>query len=168
MCMNGIAYAYYPSPVGGLVIGVCCEGIAVLRAAVGGEEALPEAACPLLRDSIRWLDAYFAGQNALPDLPLAEKGTPFERAVWAQLRAIPFGETRTYGQIAAALGRPGASRAVGRACSANPVLILTPCHRVVGAAGTLTGFAAGLDMKRALLIHEGHGIRENRLIQTLI
>lgn len=163
--MNAVTYAYYLSPIGALVIGASGEGIAVIRAAASGEEALPAVSSPLLLDCMRWLDAYFAGDYTQPDLPLAERGTPFERAVWAQLRSIPFGETRTYGQIAAALGRPGASRAVGRACGANPLLILTPCHRVLGSGGKLTGFAAGLDMKHALLAHEGHEIHADRIIK---
>lgn len=85
------------------------------------------------------------------DLPLAPRGTPFQQAVWQQLLRIPYGEVRTYGQLAAALGKPGASRAVGSACRRNPLCILIPCHRVVGADGSLTGYAGGLDIKEYLL-----------------
>ncbi len=85
------------------------------------------------------------------DLPLAAKGTLFQQAVWAQLRKIPYGEVRTYGQLAAALGKPKASRAVGSACHRNPLCIVVPCHRVIGADGSLTGYAEGLEIKEYLL-----------------
>lgn len=99
--------------------------------------------------------AYFAGNaRALDALPVATGGTPFQREVWAALRAIPAGETRSYGQLATAIGRPKAVRAVGLANGSNPVGIIVPCHRVVGANGTLTGYAGGLERKRWLLAHE--------------
>ena len=82
------------------------------------------------------------------DLPLAPKGTPFQKAVWAEMNKIPYGETRTYGQLAAAVGKPKASRAVGGACHCNPIAILQPCHRVVGSTGKLTGYAYGVEMKQ--------------------
>ena len=85
------------------------------------------------------------------DLPLAPKGTPFQKAVWAEMNKIPYGETRTYGQLAAAVGKPKASRAVGGACHCNPIVILQPCHRVVGSTGKLTGYAYGVEMKQYLL-----------------
>jgi methylated-DNA-[protein]-cysteine S-methyltransferase len=100
--------------------------------------------------------AYFAGDlDALDAVVVDTGGTPFQQEVWQALRAIPVGETRTYGQLAATLGRPGAARAVGITNSRNPVAIVLPCHRVVGADGTLTGYAGGLDRKRWLLQHEG-------------
>lgn len=116
-------------------------------------EALPRRAhgSPLLAQAEEELNEYFAGVRRSFTVPLAPKGTAFQQAVWAQLLAIPYGETRTYGQLAAALGRPMASRAVGGACHANPIGILIPCHRVVGADGTLTGYAGGLEIKRYLL-----------------
>jgi methylated-DNA-[protein]-cysteine S-methyltransferase len=99
--------------------------------------------------------AYFKGDLcALDSAPLNPAGTPFQRAVWALVRAIPAGETRSYGEIARALGRPGASRAVGAANGANPVCLAIPCHRVIGASGALTGYAWGLHRKRWLLAHE--------------
>ncbi|MBB5744873.1 methylated-DNA--[protein]-cysteine S-methyltransferase [Brevundimonas variabilis] len=99
--------------------------------------------------------AYFGGDaRALEGLPVATAGTPFQREVWAALRSIPAGETRSYGQLAAAIGRPKAVRAVGLANGANPVGIIVPCHRVVGANGTMTGYAGGLERKRWLLAHE--------------
>ena len=101
------------------------------------------------------LGAYFDGHlSALDAVEVEAGGTPFQRRVWAELRRIPPGTTATYGQLAAALGQPGASRAVGLANSRNPVAIVVPCHRVIGADGTLTGFAGGLDRKRWLLAHE--------------
>ncbi|MEU1038823.1 methylated-DNA--[protein]-cysteine S-methyltransferase [Streptomyces sp. NPDC005551] len=100
------------------------------------------------------LDAYFAGESKDFDLPLHLDGTPFQRSVWEQLRLIPYGETRSYGELAALLGKPGASRAVGLANGRNPVGIIVPCHRVVGADGGLTGYGGGLDRKRRLLDFE--------------
>ncbi len=101
------------------------------------------------------LEAYAAGQGRAFACPLRLHGSPFELRVWAALRRIPFGETRSYGQLAAELGIPGASRAVGRANGANPVSILVPCHRVIGSGGALTGYAGGLPMKERLLRLEG-------------
>jgi len=103
----------------------------------------------------RQLAEYFAGERREFDLRLAPEGTPFERAVWAELARIPFGETRSYGEIARTLGRPDAARAVGRANGANPIPIVVPCHRVIGADGSLTGFGGGLDVKARLLELEG-------------
>ncbi|MBB4266949.1 methylated-DNA--[protein]-cysteine S-methyltransferase [Roseospira visakhapatnamensis] len=101
------------------------------------------------------LAAWFAGDLAALDaVPTRTGGTPFQRAVWDGLRAIPPGETESYGTLAARLGRSGAARAVGRANALNPLAIVVPCHRVVGAGGTLTGYAGGLDRKRWLLDHE--------------
>lgn len=100
------------------------------------------------------LDAYFAGELRDFDLPLHLAGTPFQRSVWAELRRIPYGETRTYGELAEHLGKPGASRAVGLANGRNPVGIIVPCHRVIGASGSLTGYGGGLDRKQRLLAFE--------------
>ena len=100
------------------------------------------------------LDAYFAGRLRRFDVPLDLRGTAFQRLVWAELAAIPYGETRSYGAIAASIGRPSASRAVGAANGRNPVSIIVPCHRVVGVSGSLTGFAGGLETKRRLLALE--------------
>ena len=101
------------------------------------------------------LEAYAAGYRQTFDIPFHLHGSPFEQRVWQALQAIPFGQTRSYGQLAAALGDPNLSRAVGRANGANPVSILVPCHRVIGANGTLTGYAGGLAMKERLLRLEG-------------
>lgn len=104
----------------------------------------------------RAVSAYFAGDTAALDgLEVRTGGTEFQRRVWAALRAIPAGQTRTYGQLAAAIGRPKAVRAAGLANGQNPVAVIVPCHRVIGADGTLTGYAGGLERKRWLLAHEG-------------
>jgi methylated-DNA-[protein]-cysteine S-methyltransferase len=100
--------------------------------------------------------SYLAGDvGALDSIPVELGGTPFQREVWAAVRRIPAGRTRTYGEIAAALGRPAAARAVGLANGQNPVCLVIPCHRVLGAGGALTGYAGGIERKRWLLAHEG-------------
>jgi methylated-DNA-[protein]-cysteine S-methyltransferase len=111
----------------------------------------------------RAFEAYFAGDiRALDQIPVATVGTAFQRKVWAALRRIPAGETRSYGQLAAEIGEPSASRAVGLANGQNPIAIVVPCHRVIGADGSLTGFGGGLPRKRWLLAHEGAAFKENR------
>ncbi|MFF3389372.1 methylated-DNA--[protein]-cysteine S-methyltransferase [Streptomyces sp. NPDC002669] len=110
-------------------------------------------------ETVRQLDAYFAGELHEFDLPLHLGGTPFQRSVWEQLRHIPYGETRSYGELAEILGKPGASRAVGLANGKNPVGIIVPCHRVIGASGGLTGYGGGLDRKQRLLAFES-GVRD--------
>jgi methylated-DNA-[protein]-cysteine S-methyltransferase len=104
----------------------------------------------------RAVEAWFGGDlTALDGLTVKTGGTDFQRTVWAALRAIPVGETRSYGQLAAAIGSPRAVRAAGLANGQNPVAVIVPCHRVIGANGTLTGYAGGLERKRWLLAHEG-------------
>jgi len=110
---------------------------------------------PLLTEAARQLRAYFAGALREFQLPLDTQGTDFQKRVWAQVAAIPYGETRNYAQIAQALGSPGAVRAVGAANGANPVPIVVPCHRVIGAKGKLVGYGGGLAMKKRLLELEG-------------
>ena len=104
------------------------------------------------------LYAYFAGTLRAFDLPLRFEGTPFQRQVWRALQDIPFGATVSYGELASRVGRPGAARAVGRAVGQNPLAIIVPCHRVVGADGSLTGYGGGLEAKAALLSLEGHSL----------
>lgn len=106
---------------------------------------------PILAMATAQLAAYFAGARTVFDLPLAPSGTPFQQAVWLALITIPFGETRSYADIATAIGRPTATRAVGAANGRNPLPIVAPCHRVIGANGSLTGFGGGLANKRILL-----------------
>lgn len=100
------------------------------------------------------VEAYFRGELSDFSLPIAPRGSEFQKAVWREVQKIPFGVTMSYGEIAERLGRPGASRAVGRANATNPVVLITPCHRVIGADGSLTGFGGGIERKRALLEHE--------------
>lgn len=119
-------------------------------------EGLPaereEADLPVFRQAAQWLDAYFAGQAPEATPKLKPAGTDFRLRVWERLRAIPCGETRTYGALAAELGmKPNAARAVGNAVAHNPISLMIPCHRILGSDGSLTGYAGGLDRKRALL-----------------
>jgi len=109
----------------------------------------------LLDEASRQVQQYFAGQRTVFDLPLDIRGTEFQRKVWQILREIPWGETQSYGQIAAAVANPKASRAVGGACGANPLVLFIPCHRVLAGDGKLGGFSSGLDIKRKLLQLEG-------------
>ena len=106
---------------------------------------------PLLEEAEKQLAAYLSGSRENFDLPLTAEGTAFQKTVWDTLRKIPYGQTRSYKQVAEMIGKPRASRAVGMANNKNPILILTPCHRVVGADGKLVGYAAGLDIKQKLL-----------------
>jgi methylated-DNA-[protein]-cysteine S-methyltransferase len=110
---------------------------------------------PVIRAAAAQLQEYAAGRAESFDLPLHLEGSEFQRAVWAALREIPYGETTTYGAVAASIGRPGQARAVGSAVGSNPIGIVVPCHRVIGANGALTGFGGGLDNKVALLTREG-------------
>ncbi len=108
------------------------------------------------------LQAYLAGDlTSLHDIPIHIGGTPFQQQIWAKLREIPIGETWTYGRLAQEIGKPTASRAVGMANSLNPIAIVIPCHRVIGAQGKLTGYAGGIDRKRWLLQHEGSLVVES-------
>jgi methylated-DNA-[protein]-cysteine S-methyltransferase len=110
---------------------------------------------PIFESASAFLEAYFAKQR-LPELPpMNLRGTPFQMLVWDELRKIPAGETCSYSEISEAMGRPTATRAVGKAIGDNPISILVPCHRVIGRSGALTGYAGGLDNKRWLLAHEG-------------
>lgn len=114
----------------------------------------PEGNAPVLEQAKKELTEYFAGTRKTFSVPLNPRGTDFQRAVWAALREIPYGETRSYGQIAAQVGNPKAGRAVGMANNRNPIAIIVPCHRVIGANGSLTGYAGGLNVKEELLALE--------------
>lgn len=108
----------------------------------------------------RQLDAYFSGRSVTFDLPLGLEGTPFQLSVWSALLKIPYGETRSYAQLAAAVRKPSATRAVGAANGRNPIAIIVPCHRVIGADGSLTGFGGGLERKKFLLsLEQGRELR---------
>lgn len=143
----------HESPVGPLTLhsdGVALTGVEfhepryALAPSQQGEDSV-------LAFARRELDAYFAGKLSAFKVPLAPRGTPFQLKVWMALRAIPYGATRTYGQQANAIGQPKAVRAVGLANGKNPISIIVPCHRVIGANGGLTGFGGGLERKQALL-----------------
>ena len=117
-----------------------------------GEERLARApARGMLADTRRQISEYFAGERTAFELPLSPGGTPFQQRVWRALAEVPYGETVSYGELAGALGAPGAARAVGLANGRNPIPIVVPCHRIVGADGRLTGYGGGLERKRALL-----------------
>ena len=148
---------YLDSPIGTLRL--VSDGSHIVRIEFEGRHAkgdgLLERSDPALTACARQLTGYFTGTRLGFDLPLAPAGTPFQRAVWEALAAIPYGELRSYRDIARAIGRPAAVRAVGAANGRNPLPIVVPCHRVVGSDGSLTGFAGGLGIKRKLLELEG-------------
>jgi methylated-DNA-[protein]-cysteine S-methyltransferase len=135
------------SPIGALRLTVADDG-AVTRAGFGAGDTSDD---PRFEPLVTQLDEYFAGERTAFDLPLRQDGSAFEQRVWTELLTIPYGETASYGEIAARVGRPGMARAVGRANARNPIAIICPCHRVIGGDGSLTGYGGGLDTKRALL-----------------
>ena len=151
-----IPVLYRDYPIGTLGLMEDGQGISrVFLRRKGENDNLPEGETPLTAQAAEELEEYFAGRRSVFSVPLSPHGTRFQLAVWRALREIPYGQTRTYGEIAASVGRPGAARAVGMANHDNPLLIFTPCHRVVGKGGALTGFACGLEVKRRLLELEG-------------
>jgi len=154
-------YTLVPSPVGPLLLVRNPAGLAVVEFADlhdGPARAADRGWCedpPRLAREVAQLDEYFAGRRQTFELDLAPDGTPFQREVWAALLAIPYGATRSYGELARSIGRPHAARAVGAANGRNPLAIIVPCHRVIGTNGTLTGYGGGMARKRWLLAHEG-------------
>ena len=151
---------FYDSPVGPITL--VQEGEALTRLDFNTPSQAEEAT-PLLLEA-RWqLQEYFAGERKAFALPLAPAGTAFQKKVWAALREIPWGETRSYGDIARAIGKPTASRAVGMANGRNPLPVFIPCHRVIGTNGSITGYSGGLEKKRFLLrLEEISQWKENR------
>ena len=149
-----------PSPVGLLTLVASAKGLVAVLWPDDRPGRVPMAAPhaaadhPTLTAAAAQLSEYFAGERRGFDLPLDFRGAAFQQRVWAELLTIPYGETRSYGELARALGNPGASRAVGAANGRNPISIIAPCHRVIGANGALTGFAGGIEAKRWLLAHE--------------
>lgn len=142
---------FWQSPVGVLTV---AEQEGSLTHLLFGQVSMPQAqegGSPLLREALRQLEEYFNGARRGFDLPLAPQGTAFQRRVWDALLAIPYGETRSYRDIAEQAGCPKGFRAVGMANHRNPISIIVPCHRVVGAGGSLTGYGGGLEAKRFLL-----------------
>ncbi|MGA7318607.1 MAG: methylated-DNA--[protein]-cysteine S-methyltransferase [Silvibacterium sp.] len=156
-------YKLIPSPIGPLklvasnrgLVGILWKNDNPRRVLL--TELVERAEHPLLVRTERELNEYFTGMRSGFTVPLDMRGTPFQREVWEALLGIPFGETRTYGQLAIQLGNPKATRAVGAANGRNPIAILVPCHRVIGHSGKLTGFAGGLDAKAYLLKLERRG-----------
>ena len=144
------------TPIGELQL--ISDGLHLVKIAFPGQHqqtASDSTEDAALRLAAAQLKEFFGGQRRQFDLPLAPSGTPFQRDVWAQLAQIPYGEVRSYRDIAVAMGKPTAMRAVGAANGRNPLPIVVPCHRVIGADGSLTGFAGGLECKRQLLLLEG-------------
>ena len=154
-------FTNFPSPVGKLKLVASNAGLAAIlwendredRVRLGAMTEAPDH--PVLVEAKNQLGEYFAGERTRFDLPLDFHGTDFQKSVWAALLAIPFGETRTYAEIARSLGRPTAFRAVGAANGKNPISIVAPCHRVIGTDGSLTGFAGGVQGKQYLLELDG-------------
>lgn len=146
-------YSILASPLGELLL--TSDGAALTGLHMEPHESPPgrrdDAALRPFRNQLR---SYFAGELQVFDMPLALEGTPFQRAVWAALRKIPYGKTISYAELARRVGKPGAARAVGSANGRNPVGIIVPCHRVIAADGTLGGYGGGLERKRWLLDHE--------------
>lgn len=160
-----ISYTITPSPMGRLLVGVTERGVCAVRMADSDaelekdlREEFPNAELkrddPALRESVQKILNHLEKNEPRLDLPLDIKATAFQRLVWEHLRAIPYGQTVSYGDVAKALGNPGAVRAVGRACATNPVALVIPCHRVVREDKTLGGYRWGLDRKKKLLEHE--------------
>jgi len=150
-----LSYSAMESPIGELLLVGADDGLRgvhmsphVGRHGVGEDWRRDDAALAEPREQ---LQAYFAGELTEFDLELAPQGTAFQRLVWSGLGDIPFGQTRSYGELAEAIGCPGAARAVGLANGRNPIAVIIPCHRVIGADGSLTGYGGGLDRKRLLL-----------------
>lgn len=154
---RAVKTAMYHSPFGDMELDY--EGGTVTALKMAGKEAEGKAPEGLALTVFRELDEYFQGRRKTFDIPCHTHGTAFQEKVWAALREIPYGETRSYRDIAEAIGHPKAYRAVGMANNANPLFIIIPCHRVIGADGSLTGYGGGLPMKKALLMLEKkHGI----------
>ena len=146
------------SPVGPLAL-VGTED-ALTGVEFGGGQDGADAPSPVLERAARELAEYFAGERREFTVPLAPEGTAFQKSVWEELRKIPYGETASYGDVAARLGKPGAAVAVGQANSRNPIPIFIPCHRVIGANGRMVGYTGGMHIKKALLAVEGIAGRE--------
>ena len=142
-------FASYSFPIGTVTVGY--EDGAVVFLKLGRNSDIPEDPSPFSDHVAAELCEYFEGKRASFSFPVRLDGTAFQQSVWEELLKIPYGQTRTYGEIASAIGRPKAARAVGIACGKNPVWIVVPCHRVIGKNDTLTGYAGGLDLKQKLL-----------------
>ncbi|MBN2305705.1 MAG: methylated-DNA--[protein]-cysteine S-methyltransferase [Anaerolineae bacterium] len=158
--------AYLDSPIGTLAITASDTGITAIQfldAPPPDQPSNPPIIPPALQTCIDQLREYFAGQRQTFTVPLDMQGTEFQRRVWTELCAIPFGETRTYMQLAEIVGDPKAVRAVGTTNGRNPIAVIVPCHRVIGSDGSLTGYAGGLWRKEWLLTHEGRPTQQQLL-----
>lgn len=158
-----LSYTYLESAIGTLLLAGDADGLQQILFATDGRPANPnpewqEDASPLA-EAVRQLKAYFAGELENFDLQLSPQGTPFQQRVWGELQKIPYGETVSYGELARRIGNPKASRAVGLANGSNPISIVIPCHRVIGANGKLTGYGGGLPIKEKLLALEKRQLR---------
>ncbi len=150
-----ITYYYYPSPIGEL--GIAADQKGICQIFLREKQSKPEGKekkSPLLDDCAEQLNQYFLGKRQYFQLPLSLKGTDFQLQVWQALREIPYGETRAYSDIAAAIGKPKSCRGVGGANHRNPLMIIVPCHRVIGKNGSLVGYGGGLAIKKYLLALE--------------
>ncbi len=158
-------YHIIESPIGPILLAGDEDGLKYVNIRKGKKRVeIPDdwvANKDFFRDVSGQFEAYFAGELESFDVKLAPEGTEFQKSVWKALKEIPYGETRTYGQIAKSIGNPKASRAVGLANNRNPISIIVPCHRVIGANGKLTGYASGLDVKAFLLRLEEEYVRKN-------
>ncbi len=155
-----LRYAMMDSPVGPLMIAGDDDSLRYIsfstgKGAISPDSAWRQARTRVIDETMRQLRAYFAGERTAFDLPLDPRGTAFQLAVWQELQRIPYGCTISYGELAQRIGRPKASRAVGAANGLNPIPIVIPCHRVIGAGGKLTGYGGGLGVKESLLRLEG-------------
>ena len=162
-------YAYLDTPVGTLLIAGDASAVLQITFPSRGKAAKAEAGWVEsqrgpVAEAVRQLREYFAGERTEFDLPLAPRGTEFQRSVWRQLRGIPYGETISYGELARRVGNPKASRAVGSANGKNPLPIVIPCHRVIAGDGTLGGFGGGLPTKQTLLALEQGASISNRAV----
>jgi methylated-DNA-[protein]-cysteine S-methyltransferase len=157
-----VRYTLFDSPIGELLLSGDGETLSGLYFPDGSKALVPRAEWTrddgAFQDSRRQLTAYFAGELTSFDLPLAPRGTPFQLRVWEALQQIPYGATTTYGKVATLLGDPKATRAVGLANGSNPIAIIIPCHRVIGADGRLTGYGGGMQRKHWLLAREGRAL----------
>lgn len=139
----------FNSPIG--AVRMVEDGASIIRIELTDTAVTSIAPTPLLQEAERQITAFLTGERQQLDFPIRMVGTPFQQRVWRALQEIPYGTTRTYGAIASTIGNPRASRAVGMACNKNPLLLIVPCHRVMGARGQLTGFAYGVDVKLRLI-----------------
>ena len=147
-------YGFYVSPIGWIEVKASEDEISSLIFADRPRSEF--ATCPVVEEAIRQISEYFNGELRTFDLPLIMDGTSFQRQVWDQLLKIPYGQVTTYQEVAQAIGRPRAVRAVGAANGQNPISIIIPCHRVIGSDGSLTGYGGGIWRKEWLLKHEGY------------